>query len=204
MVPDWTGYAVVCMASGPSLTKEDAELVRQWRESGDNRAVIVTNTTHTIAPWADVLYAMDTKWWLLSNSGQRSFQGLKITGARRATRNCPIATRVDFEQGGNSGAGAMLLAKHCGAETIIMLGYDCEYAPNGRRHWHGDHPKGLGNCESIGNFYDQFADAAKHLEGVRVINASKHTVIDFWPRKPLEDVLCGHCPERLEEELCER
>lgn len=188
--PDWTGYTVVCLASGPSLTASDVNLVREWRQSGDNRAVIVTNTTHTLAPWADVLYAMDSNWWQRSRTDQDRFRGLKITGKRRTTRNCPIATRVDFEQGGNSGAGAMLLSKHWGAERIIMVGYDCQYAPNGKRHWHGDHPIGLGNCVSIGKFYDQFADAAKHLDGVEIWNASRATVLDLWPRKPLEECLC--------------
>ena len=57
-LPDWRGRTVVCIASGPSLTAEDCELVR---ESGC--PVIVTNTTFRLCPWADMLYAFDRPWW---------------------------------------------------------------------------------------------------------------------------------------------
>lgn len=187
--PDWSGYKVVCIASGPSLTKADVDRVKAWRFSGENRAVIVTNTTHTIAPWADVLYAMDSKWWQRSKTGQAEFQGLKITGKRRTTDNCPIATRVDFDQGGNSGAGAMMLAKHWGASRIILLGYDCQYAPNGKRHWHGDHPVGLGNCVSLPKFPQQFTEIAEKLGSVDVVNASRATALDQWRRVNIDHAL---------------
>src|SRR5690606_36428084 len=77
---------VVCIASGPSLTADDVETVRRWRQeaqgehagagqdasaggpdrewAGGPVGVVVTNTTFRAAPWADVLYAMDRAWWL--------------------------------------------------------------------------------------------------------------------------------------------
>lgn len=164
-------------------------MVKQWRSAGNNRAVIVTNTTHTIAPWADALYAMDSKWWQRSKTGQAEFKGYKLTGKRRTTDNCPIATRVDFEQGGNSGAGALLLARHLGATKVILLGYDCKYAPDGKRHWHGDHPRTLGNCVSLPKFPKHFKEAARLVRDIDVLNATRSTALDMWPLVKLEDAL---------------
>lgn len=165
-------------------------MVKRWREAGSKRAVIVTNTTHTIAPWADVLYAMDSKWWQRSVTGQEKFQGLKITGKRRTTDNCPIAIRVDFDQSGNSGAGAMMLAAHWGSSRIVMLGYDCKYDPHGKRHWHGNHPRGLGNCVSIPKFPEHFDYVYGKLKGMDIVNATRSTALDHWPKVKLEDALC--------------
>src|SRR5690606_31872717 len=65
----------VCIASGPSLTADDCDLVRRWRSAGEaageaqageaaqERAVVVVNTTFRLAPWADALFAMDENWW---------------------------------------------------------------------------------------------------------------------------------------------
>lgn len=188
-LPDWSGFTVVCIASGPSLLMADVEAVRKWRGSSRNRSVVVTNTTHKAAPWADVLYAMDTKWWRFEGPNDKNFQGLKITGKRRTTSNCPIAERIDFDQGGNSGDGAIRLAAFMGAKDIILLGYDAKYDQNGKRHWHGDHPLRLGNCESVGKFYGHFKKTASDLKGVRIVNASRKTALDMFPIVDLLDEL---------------
>lgn len=98
---------------------------------------------------------------------------------------------VRFEQGGNSGAGAMSLAEYFGARRIILLGYDCGYAPDGKRHWHGDHPKGLGNAVSMPKWHRQFEEMAGHLANCEIINASRRTALRLWPRSPLEKALEG-------------
>src|SRR5690348_256930 len=55
----WTGSHVVCIASGPSLTADQCEQVRKWRQEEtqeqEKRRVIVVNTTYQIALWADAL-----------------------------------------------------------------------------------------------------------------------------------------------------
>ena len=184
---DWDGMTVVCMASGPSLTEEDAEKVRVWRRSSNQHRVIVTNTTYQMAPWADVLYAMDAAWWRRYGArAKQEFSGERLTIARGV---CPDATKIDIFRGGKSGAGAMSLASHRGAARIILLGYDCQYT-GGKRHWHGDHPKGLGNCVSLPKFPAQFEQMARHLKHREIINASRSTALAFWPRMDLEEALC--------------
>jgi hypothetical protein len=49
---------IVCIASGPSLTREDVDACR-----GAAGVVLAVNDTITYAPWADVLYACDRRWW---------------------------------------------------------------------------------------------------------------------------------------------
>ena len=148
--------------------------------------MIVTNTTFQAAPWADVLYAMDKPWWQKYHKEvEAGFEGEKIA----PVSGCYNARRVQFGYGGNSGAGALALAAHFGARRIIMLGYDCKYAADGRRHWHGNHPKGLGNAVSLPHWLGQFDAMAKQLAGVEIINATRDTALEFWPRVPLESAL---------------
>ncbi len=129
---------------------------------------------------------MDRPWWKQHYSEVlRLFKGRLLTVSDWGKRT----ERVIGEFGGNSGAGAMCLAAEWGARRVIMVGYDCEYAPDGKRHWHGDHPKALGNCVSIGKFPTQFARIVSQLSACEVLNASRHSILDFWPRIELEKAL---------------
>lgn len=68
-----------------------------------------------------------------------------------------------------------------------MLGYDCGYGKQGQKHWHADHPYGLGNAGSVRKWPAQFA--ALDMGGVRVINASRATALDCFERMSLEEAL---------------
>ena len=131
---------------------------------------------------------MDRAWWKMHGAeAAREFKGRRVT----PIQNVVHADFIDFKYGGNSGAGAISLAEHFGAEKITLLGYDCKYAENGKRHWHGDHPKGLGNCVSLPKFYGQFVETKKHLDqrDAKIINATRSTALDIWPLERLEKVL---------------
>lgn len=131
---------------------------------------------------------MDRPWWRVHyQDARQQFTGRLITVSDWGKST----ERVRGKLGQNSGAGAMCLAALWGAQRIIMLGYDCEYAPDGKRHWHGDHPPGLGNCVSIGKFPAQFGMVVEQLNGIEIINASRHSVLTYWPRLNLEQAL-GH------------
>lgn len=186
----WRGFTVACLASGPSLTQEDVERVKAWRQAEEGRAVIAVNTTFKVAPWADALYAMDQKWWLTYLPETVHFEGVRYTNASLRHR-APGVHKVPrpFEHHGNSGAGAISLAHKGGASRIILLGYDCQRGPNGEAHHHGDHPKGLGNAGSIDKWPGQFAAVARRLAGVEIINCSRRTALTCFPRADLEEVL---------------
>lgn len=94
-------------------------------------------------------------------------------------------------RGQNSGAGAIAVAAALGARRIVLVGYDCKHAADGRRHWHGDHAKGAGagNAGSVSKWPAQFRDLVSHLRGATVINASRDTALTVFPRMPLEEAL---------------
>lgn len=71
----WEGQTVVLIAGGASVTPEQVEFVRQHHYDrpltdhleygGPNGTVrtVVVNDAYLLAPWADVLYAADSRWW---------------------------------------------------------------------------------------------------------------------------------------------
>lgn len=183
---------MVCMASGPSLTHEDAELVCQWRQADPERKVIVVNTTYQIAPWADYLFAMDEKWWKVHKAEvERTFKGEGLTSSARANLfgvkpACYVVKK--YNHYGNSGAAALSLAIALGASRIYLLGYDAQRT-HAKAHWHGDHPKGLGNAASMPKWPEQFNKLKGAFPDAKVINCSRHTALTMFPRMRLEDAL---------------
>jgi hypothetical protein len=185
------GGEVVCLASGPSLTEQDVQLVRQWREAAARRAVFVANTTFRLAPWADALFAMDKKWWDQHvDEARRGFEGERFTsspvpvnyGVRRLQPH-------QFNAHGNSGAACVSLAVACGAQRVLMLGYDCQHA-EGHTHWHGDHPPGLGNAVTVSRWPTKFAALHRAVSRkAEVINCSRATALTMFTRMDLESCL---------------
>lgn len=183
-----------CLASGPSLTAEDVEIVREWRDRTGG-FVVVTNTTFRLAPWADWLFAMDEKWWLeYLEEVRQVFKGRLVTNNNRATFigvEHPAQFLGIFDAFGNSGCGAISLASRLGAETIYLLGYDCSIEDGA--HWHGDHPDTLNNCQSVGKWHKQFEVMAYRMRKNNIINASRKSALSMFPRLPLESVTQPRC-----------
>lgn len=193
----WPGGVVVCMASGPSLTPEDAEYVR-----GKVDGVIVVNTTYKMAPWADALVASDYRWWNW-HKGAKDFPGLKYATSKHVKwsgvqilRNTG-ATGLELDPSGlrhghNSGYRALGLAYHFGAKTIMLLGYDCKRGtPDNPKleHWHGDHP--VPSRSEYPFFAKQFRTLVQPLkeQGVEVINCTPGSALDCFQMADLRDVV---------------
>jgi hypothetical protein len=189
------GGTYVILASGPSLTEKDVRRVREWRTAvqampEEKRQVIAINSSYQIAPWADFVFAMDGIYW------QKSLAAVKAACPEVrlvTTYNKPIRG-VEFLpclNSGNSGAGGIGLAAYFGASKIVLLGFDCQYAKDGKRHFFGNHPAGLnGNAGSVKSWPQQFKTLAYKLgKNCEIINCSRSTKLDIWPIKPLEDVL---------------
>jgi len=173
-----------CIASGPSLTKEDVDLVRRWRFRSNNRRVIVTNRTYEIAQWADILFAMDRKFWL-EYRGEVSAS--KFHGVRY-TKN-PTHLARDFPGDyGNSGAGAIELADALGAERIFLLGYDGGIK-NGKSHWHEPYAHDMNSTAKVESKWGaQFEMTSKRVKA-EVVNVSRHSKIMCFPIADLESVV---------------
>lgn len=183
----WQGRTVVAIASGPSLTPGDCDLVRQ-----SGLPVIVTNTTFRVCPWADVLFGFDLKWWLHYLEEVRSvFPGRLICGSRIASKYGLESAFGYLGPYRNSGAGAASIAMREGAARVVLLGFDADWGPDGETHHHGDHPSGLRNANSIREWPRQFETLAKDARrrGAEIVNASRRTELTMFPRVSLEDAL---------------
>ena len=176
----WSGETCFVVASGPSLTQNDVNLIK-------GRRTIVTNTTFRMVPTADALFFHDRKWYDLYRNELKTFGGYKVT-ISTATGNDVIRLRKNVF--GNSGTGAIVLAIHCGCKKIILLGADGQHT-NKKVHWHGDHPKPLGNARSWRKWAKQYEKAAELAKkhDVLVLNASRNTIIDCFQKVKLEDCL---------------
>jgi hypothetical protein len=186
-LPRWTG-TVVCIASGPSLTAEDCELVR-----ASGHTTIVTNTTFRLCPWADALYGFDPLWWRVYIAEVRqTFRGRLFCQSFHRIRHDIECARMypAFRSFGNSGANAGALAMAAGARRVVLLGYDCALT-GGRSHHHGDHPPGLRNCDTLPKWPGQFERLARWAEarGVSVLNASRESALTCFERVALEIAL---------------
>jgi hypothetical protein len=185
--PDWAGETVVCIASGPSLTQADCDLVR---DSGHR--TIAVNTSFRRAMWAHALYAGDRAWWKEYSKELVGFEGdlYAYNSLARDYGNVhALSLCAWFAYPGNSGAGAISLAIAANADKIILIGYDCSTAKG--YHWHGAHGSGMSNCISIKRWPAQFksvSDDAKS-KGISIINASRDTALTCFDRADLEDVL---------------
>jgi len=190
------GGTVVCLGGGPSLVAEDVDYCH-------GKAVVVAiNDAHRLAPWADCLYSSDQRWWE-AYRGVPEFQGLKVgihplvpgpDWKVTVLRNTGTAglelTPTGLRTGQNSGAAAINLAVHFGARRILLLGYDMGRT-NGQAHWFGNHPDRLRADSPFPAFIQRFrqmVDPLKQL-GIEVINCSRHTALDCFPRAALRDVL---------------
>lgn len=174
-----------CIASGPSLTADDCELVKQ-----SSIKTVAVNNSWEIASFCDYIYAGDTKWWDIYFN-KINIDVEKWTCSTTAANKYKI--NFHFASGGyNSGMRAIQFGIFKGFKNIALLGYDCSLK-NGI-HWHGDHiGKKLRNpnkdkVNMWKGHFKRVSDSAKKL-GVKIYNCSRYTELDCFEIANLEDVL---------------
>jgi hypothetical protein len=198
----WPDSTVAILATGPSLTQEDCDWIR-----GKCRVVAI-NDAHRLAPWADVLYSSDRRWWSYYK-GVPEFQGLKFGIGSGVGKSNPfmklagvtvlrnsgyhgLQTKPDgLMNGRNSGYAAINLAVHFGAKRIILLGYNMSYR-GGKAHFFGDHPAPLPQSAGLyPGFRRNFETLVEPLKkrGISVINCTEQTSLMAFPLGKLRDVL---------------
>jgi len=163
-----------------------------------------------MAPWADVLYACDLRWWDAYGTEAAAFAGERWTCDRAAAAKhgaqwidscddaglCLKPGRI--HTGSNSGYQAIGLAHEWGARRVVLLGYDMQRT-GGASHWHGDHAAGLPNLGHLPSWIRRMAVLAADLrtQGVDVVNASAETALTCFERKPLRAALGTDLPPLL-------
>jgi hypothetical protein len=192
---------VVVAATGPSLTPEVARLVR-------DRPVVAVSDAWRMIPSAAVLYSCDAPWWR-HHDGARAFAGERWSSHGGNAQNDKAAVAEAYSVrlvagrpgdtfsrdpavihfGNNSGFQALNVAILMGARRIVLVGYDMRVVDR-RRHFFGDHPKGLINSVDYRLFAPHFAAAARALEpDVAIINATPGSALTCWPMMPLAEAL---------------
>ena len=113
---------------------------------------------------------------------------------RMPSQNLPgLSDRTGYiNQGGNSGYQAIGLAHQFGASRVLLLGYDMQRT-GGKSHWHGDHPKPLGNVAKLlpGQWVKQMDRLALDAAacGLEIINCSRQTALSCFPRTTIKECL---------------
>ncbi len=191
----WPGETVVCIGTGPSLTRDDVDYCR-------GRAKVIA-VKHAIewAPWADAIYSCGQdagKWWQRTGPSLADYAGLRYTLDPAAAAWANVLKNTGFlgletdpdglRTGKNSGYQAINLAVHLGAARIVLLGYDMQ--PDGDRdhffgaHWHGSRPP-------FRAFVDLFETLVQPLRelGIQILNATRRTALTCFPKVSIEEAL---------------
>jgi len=190
---------IVCIASGPSLTRDDVARCERagLTLSGVNNAYQITNklTYH---------HACDTKYWnyhypytqahtrkFSLKASQKDEGHPGVEQMQRGQREAISHKWPVLGTGGNGGFQLVNLVYLLSYKTIILLGYDMTVT-NGS-HWHPDHEFSGATNPSNRTFdswihaFDKVAPALSSV-GVEVLNASRHTALKCYKKVDLEDV----------------
>lgn len=187
----WPRATFVCLGTGASLTKSDVDACRGLR-------AIAINNAYTIAPWAEVLYAADQKFWAW-HQGVPSFTGLKYTVEPQRIKwpglqvlqqdgdNTLPGLSLDqakLRTGYNSGYQAINLAVHLGAARIVLLGYDMHGG-----HFFGEHPDNSRPPFALSlSMFPTLIEPLAAL-GVSIVNCTPNSALTCFPQAPLASVL---------------
>ena len=190
------GSTVVCLATGPSLCREDLVLC-----ASHPVMAVAVNDACFWAPWAQVFYASDVNWWRRQPQAVAS-HAMKFTLPPRLSDTDPSIdvlrntgmSGVELDPtgvkcGGHSGYAAINVAVHLGAKQIVLLGYDMQPGPNGEHHCFGEHPnRSHPRYHQWLAMYETLLAPLYHL-GISIVNASRQTAITAIPRQSLAEAL---------------
>jgi hypothetical protein len=206
--PEWQGETVVIIGGGPSLTPEQVEYVEHhsWQMIDgfvrhDLRIIAINNVVR-IAPWADLLYFCDVRWFNWNRPAVYAYDGYRVTLenlklqntiAVRSLRNYGVTgfapKRDGVTNGRNSGYQAIHLAAWLGVARIILLGFDMRAGKNGKMHWHEEHPVRTPPF-IFPRWLECFGELALELRkrNVEVINCTPNSALRVFPYQPLDEV----------------
>ena len=186
------------MGSGPSLSREDVQRVREL----DLRSIAINTIAIDYAPWSDFVYAADTAWWT-------KYYGCLVRSSCKITCNDSVQfadvhllrnTGIKgfdpdsrcIRTGQNSGYQALHIALQTGASRVLLLGIDMTIEHG--LHCHGPHPKGLSNPTEkyFQRCLTHWGDLRKAADsiGCEVINCSRFSKLECFPKMTLSQA-CG-------------
>jgi hypothetical protein len=211
--PDLTGKTVAILASGPSMTRAQCDLVR-----GTDWFSIAINETWRLAPWAAVLYGCDWQWWQHKAPSTHEFGGKRVVGTVANIKNKKqLPPEMEWQEallnylpvvagqsqplwrgpavgaGSNSAFQVANWVARCGAKQIVLLGVDC-HSPN--EHWHGGHDHRMAQHQKphlMKAWLMAWQNAAPQFteRGISVINCAPGSALGVFPRGDLGKISAG-------------
>lgn len=188
------GKVTFLLATGPSQRQSDIDRIKGLG------TVIAINNAVSMAPWADILYASDESWWREYRPDW--FKGRKLTICRRGAdygaevipfHNTTMRGfgRHVVRNGHNGGFHALnwALIHHPG--PVCLLGFDFQHT-GGHRHCHADHPGPMGNVGALDLCVRAMNRASVDTFGKTVINCTRETALECFPRMSLEAFISEH------------
>lgn len=192
----WEGQTVAVMASGPSMSQAVADQVR-----AAGLHAIVVNDTYRLAPWADILYAADRRWWEANPEAATEFSGVKLVGQAGVTLpgvqvmmrsgTTGFDPRPNFVRtGNNSGYAAVHVAIHAGSARILLCGFDMHGT-----HWFGSHSRKTPSGKALANphpssfaaWIGRFAELRGR--GAEILNCTPGSKLTAFPFVSLDEAL---------------
>jgi hypothetical protein len=193
---EWPGETVFIIAGGPSVAAHDLSRLR-------GRKVIVVNSSYEAAPFADLCFFGDHRWYM-EHAGRpafRNFKGRMATvskaspgpnllklrrmlpppGLVRQT-NAAVSQRTSLQ-------GAMNVACHLTGWTgnIVLIGADMGRDPAGKTHHHLPHRwKNKPGNKTWDIQMAQLIHVVPVLKeaGIRVINVGMNSRIPWFQKMP--------------------
>lgn len=177
---------VAVLASGPSLTQDDIDSISHLPH-------IAVNTTWEKARKCSVIFAGDNKWWI-HNHDKIDIDARRISlsyNSERMYKAKRFKSKVAKKGGYNSGCIAIEYALSQEAERVIMLGFDCS-VKNGIHH-HGKHKESPNpNDGKCALWKKQFHNLRAAYPRAAIVNCSRYTELNMFPKVSLESALCGY------------
>lgn len=196
---EWEGETVFIIAGGPSVTQEQVDKLK-------GRRVIAINSSCYIAPWADILFFSDSRWFNSNKDAIKKFAGRVVSVSNALIpsilhlRKVPVSTKdpVVFQTDPQavtvkrtSLTGGINLGWHLnGGAPEVLLGADGKRGVDGRPSHHKPHewaPK-PGSWDDQRKDLEIIAAALKPL-GAKIFNTNPDSAFRMFPFEKLEAFL---------------
>jgi len=199
MVPlKYRNKKAILIATGPSLTEEVIETIRPYK---DRFIIFGCNDSYRVVDFLNVHYACDKQWWdkwgeNLKETQPRLYSwtqdknsatkyGVKHTAGKHQRGLSLNSEMIHF--GSNSGYQLLNLAFLMGCSKFILVGYNMQVVDN-KRHFFGDHPKGLNNSSPYNRFIQAYNTIQQPIKDL-VVNCTPNSALDCFKFSILEKEL---------------
>jgi hypothetical protein len=200
---EWDGETAFVICGGTSVAGMDLSCLK-------GRKVVAVNSSYEVAPFADILFFGDQRWWSKHRSKVISFKGRIATASARAEKkdpkrllllkrrtpppglvvdsDCVVMERTSLQ-------AAMNLLVHLGVKRIVLIGADMRRGADGKSHHHSPHPwknkPGDKSWDLQMKQLQLIVDPLKKLQ-VEVINTSMISRLPWWPKMTLEEAIAKY------------